>query len=317
MPPRCSIIIRCYNEAKSLGKLLSGISQQEHPLNGIEVVAVDSGSTDSSPQILKEHRVKTLFLDPNEFSFGRSCNIGCEAASGEFLVFISAHAFPVYRNWLETLLKPFEDENVALSYGKQRGNGLNSYSERQIFKTWYPESEQKQLATPFCNNANSAIRRCIWERIRFDENLTGLEDIDFAKRAIQMGYTIAYAAAAEITHVHEEQPSVVFNRYRREAIAYRQIFPDENITLLDFVQLYTVNVASDCYHALFDGELKSQFTNILLFRLMQFWGAYKGMRQTREVSGELKQRLYYPAGLQRYAHDGNSELQHRAVHYSE
>jgi glycosyltransferase involved in cell wall biosynthesis len=290
---RCSIIIRCYNEAAHLPRLLYGISQQA--MRDFEVIAVDSGSTDDTLDILARHGVKTLALAPEAFSFGRSCNLGAEAARGEYLVFISAHAFPVYRTWLDSLLAPFADPDVAVTYGKQRGNHRNCYSERQIFRAWYPSQDQIDQEHPFCNNANSAIRRDVWQTLRFDESLTGLEDLDFARRAAGRGRRVAYAAAAEVIHIHEERPATVRNRYRREAIAYRRMYPQARLTLWDFCRLYAGNVANDCRAAWREGVLARHAREILVFRLMQFWGAYQGSRQTEPVSALLKKRFYYPA----------------------
>jgi rhamnosyltransferase len=297
MAMRGSIIIRCYNEARNIGRLLWGISQQS--MRDFEVIAVDSGSTDDTPGILERHGVRRLSLEPDEFSFGRSCNLGADAARGEFLVFVSAHAYPVYRNWLEELLKPFAAPDTALTYGRQRGNERTAYSERQIFAAWYPDRDNGHQDHPFCNNANSAVRRSVWEQVRFDETLTGLEDIDFARRAMLLGHKVAYSASAEIVHIHEERPSMVFNRFRREAIAYRAIFPHEQISLADFLKLYLGNVASDCYHAWQEGRLCRHYKEILQFRLMQFWGAYQGMSIRGPVSPALRRRFYYPNGLRR------------------
>ncbi|KUG27244.1 hypothetical protein ASZ90_002914 [hydrocarbon metagenome] len=293
MSVRCSIIIRCYNEAAHLPRLLYGISQQS--MRDYEIIAVDSGSTDDTVRILAAHGVKILPLSPEAFSFGRSCNLGAGAARGEFLVFVSAHAYPVYQTWLDSLVAPFADPDVAVTYGKQRGNHLSSFSERQIFRAWYPSQDQTDQEHPFCNNANSAIRRDVWEALGFDESLTGLEDLDFARRAAQNGRRIVYAAAAEVIHVHEERPAAVRNRYRREAIAYRRMYPEARLTLWDFCRLYAGNVASDCRTAWSERVLPRHVKDILVFRLMQFWGAYRGSRQTEPVSDLLKKRFYYPA----------------------
>ena len=88
---RCSIVVRCHNEARYIERLLCGISQQSQW--DLEVIAVDSGSTDGTLNILKRSDVKILSLAPSEFSFGRSCNLGCEAGQGDYVVFISAHAY--------------------------------------------------------------------------------------------------------------------------------------------------------------------------------------------------------------------------------
>ena len=47
--PRCSIVIRAYNEEKHIGRLLTGIAQQN--LADIEVILVDSGSLDDTVKI--------------------------------------------------------------------------------------------------------------------------------------------------------------------------------------------------------------------------------------------------------------------------
>lgn len=315
MAPRCSIIIRCYNEAAHLDKLLCGIKQQT--MRDVQVVAVDSGSTDESLCILQQHGVRTVCIKPSEFSFGRSCNIGCRAAAGEFLVFISAHAYPVYTNWLEELLRPFKTPAVAVSYGKQRGGEKNAFSDQQIFKAWYPEEGPGIQGHPFCNNANCAVRRSVWEALSYDESLTGLEDLDFAKRAQDVGHAIAYAAAAEIIHVHQETASMVRNRYRREAIAYRHIYPHARISLAKSVALYCTNVLSDCRQALKEGVLRRHAAGIFKFRLMQFVGAWQGMRQHRPVSSDLMRRFYYPPKQASHLHSAKSTSQACAVNYAE
>ena len=67
-----SLIIRCYNEEKHIEKLLNGIMQQA--LEKIEIILVDSGSTDSTLSIAAAYPVKIVSIDPNEFTFGRSLN---------------------------------------------------------------------------------------------------------------------------------------------------------------------------------------------------------------------------------------------------
>lgn len=294
---KISIIIRCYNEEQHIGRLLNGIQQQT--LNNIEIIVVDSGSTDATVTIASRYPIKLVSIQPEDFSFGYSLNQGCAMASGEFLVFASAHIYPIYPDWLEQLIKPFSDEQVGLCYGKQRGNELSKYSELQVFAKWFPEQSNHNQFHPFCNNANAAIRRSLWQQIAYDESLTGLEDLDWAKRAIAMGYKIAYIADAEIIHVHEETPRKIYNRYYREAIALKRIFPQEHLNAWDVVRLTASNVASDYYHAWRDNKLIKNLIGIPVFRLMQFLGSYRGFKQTAPVTSRLKQTFYYPRGLRR------------------
>lgn len=293
---KVSIVIRCYNEAQHIGRLLSGVLQQT--VQDVEIIVVDSGSTDDTVAIASQYPIRLLTIQPQDFSFGRALNLGCQAATGEFIVIASAHVYPIYQDWLETLLAPFQDPTVALTYGKQRGNETTQYSEKQIFATWFPD-----VATgthlqdhPFCNNANAAIRRHLWQAIPYNENLTGLEDLDWAKRAMASGYRIAYVPEAEIIHVHDETSLRIYNRYRREAIALKQIEP-QPFSLWDFSRLLTTNVLSDYYHAFRDGVLLRELRAIWVFRLMQFWGTYRGYTHRAPVSKQLRQTFYYPRSL--------------------
>lgn len=298
--PKCSIVIRCYNEEQHIGRLLSGLMQQT--VQDVEIIVVDSGSTDATVLIASQYPIKLISIRPDEFSFGRSLNLGCQAATAEFIVIASAHVYPVYQDWLEQLLKPFADPAVGLVYGKQRGNDRTQYSEHQIFATWFPDQSLPLQAHPFCNNANAAIRRTLWEQQPYDESLTGLEDLDWAKRVMPSGYRIAYRAEAEIIHVHEETPQRIYNRYRREAIALKQIFPQEHFTLWDFVRLFVSNTISDYYHAFHDRVLSENLIAIPMFRWMQFLGTYHGFTRRQPVTSQLKQTFYYPRGLKRTHH---------------
>jgi len=297
----CSIVIRCCNEDRHIGRLLDGIFQQT--VQDVEVIVVDSGSTDRTLEIASGYPVRILNIRPSEFSFGRSLNRGCREATKEFIVIASAHVYPVYDSWIESLIAPFADPQVALVYGKQRSNDRSKYSERQILLRWFPEGSDFNQRHPFCNNANSVIRRSLWEKMPYDEDLTGLEDVDWANRSIQAGYKIAYSADAEVIHVHDESPSRIYNRYRREAITFKRIFPHERFHVGNFLGLFINNVISDYVHAFDDGLLLPNLMSIPMFRFMQFWGTYRGFAQRGPVSSQLRNVFYYPRQFSRRKKD--------------
>lgn len=287
----CSLVIRAYNEEKHLPRLLEGVARQT--VRDVEAILVDSGSTDSTVSIAESFGARTVRIRPEEFTFGRSLNLGVRAATRELVVIASAHVYPVYPDWLETLLRPFEDEKIALAYGKQRGPKTAHFSEQQIFHQWYPDQSQPRQRTAFCNNANAAIRKSLWERHPYDETLTGLEDLAWAKWAKEQGYEIAYVAEAEVIHVHNETPRGVFNRYRREAMAFKQIYPEAHFNLYDFARLTTMNILSDLYHAARERVLLRNLASICWFRFMQFYGTRLGYRESGLVTPQLRETFYY------------------------
>ncbi len=287
----CSIIIRAYNEEKHIGRLLEGIRHQT--VKDVEIILVDSGSTDGTVSVAESFGARIVRIRSDEFTFGRSLNLGIKSATRELIVIASAHVYPVYPDWLETLLRPFEDEQIALTYGKQRGPDFAKFSEQQIFHQWYPDVNKPKQETAFCNNANAAIRKSLWEKNNYDETLTGLEDLAWAKWAKEQGHAIGYVAEAEIIHVHNETPHGVYNRYRREAMALRKIYPEAHFNFYDFLRLTTANILSDLWHAARERVLLKNLASIFWFRFMQFHGTRMGHRETSLVTPQLRETFYY------------------------
>jgi rhamnosyltransferase len=290
--PKGSIVIRSYNEEQHIGRLLTGVLEQT--IQDIEIILVDSGSSDATVSIASHFPVRILSIDPDEFTFGRSLNLGCAAAKGEFIIISSAHVYPLYKDWLVKLIEPFDDPQVALVYGKQRGNHMTRFSEHQIFATWFPNVSISRQTHPFCNNANAAIRRSLWETRPYNETLPALEDLEWAMWAMNNGYHIAYASEAEIIHVHNETPKDVFNRYRREGMSMKRIRPEERFHWWDFLRLCTSNILSDCWYAVKESSIRKEFVGILWFRFMQLWGTYRGFSLAGPLTSQLKRTFYYP-----------------------
>lgn len=289
---RVSLIVRCFNEERHIGNLLDQVFRQSIP--DPDVIVVDSGSTDQTLPIAGRFPVKIVRLRPEDFTFGRSLNLGCAVATGDYLAIASAHVIPRSRDWLEKLRAPFADTRVALVYGRQVGNHRTKFSEHQLFAKQFPRQSNSDQRTPFCNNANAAVRRSLWAVNRYDESLSGLEDLAWAKWACAQGHRIVYAADAPVIHIHEESPARIQNRYRREAIAFKQIFPDSHLTLTEFVSLLTSNVAMDLLAATRKRVVLRRLPEILMFRAMQYWGTYRGMNHRSPLTQQLIMQFYYP-----------------------
>lgn len=295
----CSIVIRAFNEESHIGRLLEGIRHQT--IKRVEIILVDSGSTDATAAIAAQYGAKVLHISPEEFTFGRSLNRGLSAAVSELVVVASAHIYPVYPDWLDRLLEPFSDPGIALTYGRQRGDEDSKFSERQIFERWFPEVSVPRQDHPFCNNANAAIRRSVWKEHSFDETLPGLEDLAWAKDVQAAGYAISYVAEAEVVHVHNETPDGVLNRYRREAMAFRQIYPEAHFSLYDFTRNVLTSIWFDLLHAIRTRQMWQNMGSIFWFRFSQFWGTYQGYRHSSLLTPDLRQLFYYHVGWEKPA----------------
>lgn len=284
-------MIRALNEAEHIGELLSRLAEQSTRPD--EIVLVDSGSSDGTVRIAEQFGVNVIHMPPSEFTFGRSLNWGCEEAKGQILIFVSAHVYPLERDWLEKLVAPFEDDRVGLSYGGQTGDHRSNFAELRVLARWFPEDGTLDQTEPFCNNANCAVRRSLWEEIGYNESLPGLEDIAFAREVRSRGHRLAYVPDAKIAHVHEEGPKQIFNRYRREAMAYKTIFDRREIRLGSALTLISRSIVGDARAAIG----KRRFADILpaaAFRIAQFSGAWVGYRARDSDSRQIVKRMYYP-----------------------
>ena len=93
---------------------------------------------------------------------------------------------------------------MALVYGQQRGDDRTKYAEQQIFEKLYPAGPARVSDNYFCNNANAAVRRGLWQELPYDETLTGLEDLAWAKAVGQRGLCVVYQGGAAVVHVHDK-----------------------------------------------------------------------------------------------------------------
>ena len=85
--PRISVVVACYNAARTLQPCLDSLARLNYP--DYEVVVVDDGSTDATPQIIAQH---TGFRGIRQEHLGLSAarNAGIAAGTGEIVAFTDA-----------------------------------------------------------------------------------------------------------------------------------------------------------------------------------------------------------------------------------
>ena len=216
---KASVVLRTRNEAASLPRVLDALFAQK----GVEfeVIAVDSGSTDGGPDLLAERGMRVIHLAAERFSYGRALNLGCQEASGDVLVFLSAHALPGGEDWMRSLIKPLkDDESLAGVGGAENGRIPGLPGVRAPLKL----DLEGYRRNPYAGlvNANAAIRRDIWNRFPFNEDLTGAEDKEWTMRVLAAGYKVLLVPAADVEHRHAENLALSYRRGFREHLAFRE-----------------------------------------------------------------------------------------------
>src|SRR5689334_15894188 len=137
MPPDVSIVIPTYQGRYYLAQTLAAIRAQRYE-GCIEIIAVDSGSTDDSSSLFDQYRVSTISIPRECFGHGYVRNLGVQQARHPLIVFLSQDALPVGETWLETLVAPLNDPRIAASYARQLPRDDATPLERFFCQQCYP-----------------------------------------------------------------------------------------------------------------------------------------------------------------------------------
>jgi len=195
-----SVVIRTKNEERWIDRCLRALSLQVGC--SFEVVVVDNQSTDRTLELLKNHACRLETIADADFTHGRSINQGIRSRPSDFVAILSGHCVPLSERWLERLLAPFSDPTVAGVYGRQEPLPDSSPFDKRDLWTTFGLDRRVQVNDWFFHNANSMIRRSVWDQLPFDEEIDGVEDRDWAKRVQERGYRIVYEPRAAVFHHH-------------------------------------------------------------------------------------------------------------------
>jgi len=218
---KTSILVLTKNDAYNIEAGLKSIFCQSTPAS-FEVIVVDSGSTDSTLEIVKGFPVRLEQIPAESFHHARTRNFAATLAKGEILVFLSQDATPSSNLWLQSLVANFDDPSVGAVYGRQLPKPGSSLERQDALDTVY--GEQRVVKDPKHRNGlgyrfyhfsdvNAAIRRSVWEASRFPEDLKVFEDLGIAKRILDAGWKIVYEPEACVFHSHHHTTLGLFKRY--------------------------------------------------------------------------------------------------------
>jgi rhamnosyltransferase len=243
---KISIIILVKNGGATLEEVLGGVFSQKIE-DEFEVVAIDSGSTDNSKEILARGPVRVVEIPPSAFNHGETRNLGARLSKGEYLVYLTQDATPFDARWLERLVSPLkEDRMVAGAFSSHRPReDCHLMEKRQILQTVLtsgktvrvntaignPEYERNRYPFIWFSDTSSCLRKEAWENFPF-RKLEFAEDQDWAQRVLEGGYKTVYVPDSIVIHSHNYRPIKNFRRNFEHARAMKEIFGKDELPLL-------------------------------------------------------------------------------------
>ncbi len=213
--------MRSYNDMPLIADTLAMVSRQTIPF---DLISLDNESTDGTIREIEKYADRIVNVPKGTYVPGRVLNQGMEISHGEFVVFLNSDCTPQNKWWLKNLLAGFTDDNVAAVFGRQIPRpDCHPIFAKDTEDTFGDGSRQKYWRHCF-SMASSAIRRSVWEKMKFDEEVRYSEDIDWTWRARQNGYEIRYAADSIVMHSHNYTLGQFYKRHYGEGRAEAVIF---------------------------------------------------------------------------------------------
>lgn len=216
---RISLVMPTWNGGPLLDEVLAGIKAQRGTVFD-ELQAVDSGSKDGTIERLQRAGFQVAPIPQREFDHGATRDRGIAMTTGDVVVLMVQDATPQGPDWLEKMVAPFADPQVAGVWCRQiprpgcqpvldrRIRGWPGWGEGVTVKK-LPDGKTLADLHPFdqlmlsaFDNVASAVRRSVWERFQLGPRRFG-EDVHFGKRVIAAGLAIAHQGGTCVMHSHD------------------------------------------------------------------------------------------------------------------
>jgi glycosyltransferase involved in cell wall biosynthesis len=196
-----SIIVPAYNARACIGDCLDALIAQKGLTEPPEILVVDDGSTDGTPEIVEHYASAGVrLLCQRNAGPGPARNAGIRASSGEFLLFTDADCVPD-SHWAAEIVRGFTTREIAMVMGATTTSlGFsNIYAKAQQGRDFI---DVQPGPTTRYNSNNLALRREIALAFPFDLALPRAEDSDQGWRLLEAGYQTVYWPTARVSHRH-------------------------------------------------------------------------------------------------------------------
>ncbi|RLG83534.1 MAG: glycosyltransferase family 2 protein [Thermoprotei archaeon] len=195
--PMITIIVPTYNEAKLIEKKLDNIYEQNYPRNRLEIIVVDSASTDGTPKLVKKWAEKhpdinlNLVVEDERRGKAYALNLALKYATGKIVVVTDADSLWPDRETLRKAVKWFSDSSIGAVSCLKKPVGSEVRGVEKSYRRYYNVlrvAESKAFATPIFHGELAVFRRNLLEKLGGFPKDIGADDSYTATRIALMGY---------------------------------------------------------------------------------------------------------------------------------
>lgn len=252
------VVIPTYKPDARLKKILRRLSKQTYDIDRIIIINTNPDFINES-EFTDIDKVEFHHVTKDEFDHGGTRNYGVDISDSDLVLMMTQDAVPATKFMVEELVKPFIDEDVAVTYGRQLPNSDCEAAEAYTRRFNYPDYDitktsgdilRMGIKAFFCSDVCAMYSRKLFdENGGFPTRTIMNEDSIFAANAIQNGKKICYVAKAEVIHSHNYTYMQQFHRNFDLGVSHRQFkeiyasvkSEDEGIRLVKMTAKYLID----------------------------------------------------------------------------
>lgn len=281
---KVSVVVRSRNDIMTIEKTLERLRAQRLPPGWeLELVNIDNQSLDGTADVVRRLNPDGVVLSwpVGEYMPGAVLNFAVGQSQGKIVLFNNADAVPDSEEYVANLMAPLLEGRADAVFGRQTPRPNARCLVRKDYERAFGDGRIASHWKHFFSLAAAGVRRSVWSKNRFREDLLYSEDIEWSWRLKKRGFRIQYVENARVEHSHNYTLRQTAKRFYNEGVADLMIFGGKPSWLRGFLLPFLGECRRDIvYLARHDAPLGAY--RELWYRFVQHENFYQGRRRAAE-----------------------------------
>ncbi|WP_294966997.1 glycosyltransferase [Sulfurimonas sp.] len=278
-----TVIMRTFNVEWVIDQALVALMKQKNV--EIELIIVDSGSSDSTLDIVSNYSHKFIEIEPGTYFPGKVLNKAVSEAKTELIVFINSDVVLLDSYAISKLIEPLSNSDTAASYGRQvirpEADLWVRHDYEKAFTVIGNQPKWMHYSLPI-----AAMKKSVWEMQKFYTDSWGSEDTHWGVQIKNKGYKIAYVKDAIAMHSHNYTLKQLASRRRIEGEADVYIYPEKSLSLFKTLLSFGASFLRESLYYLKNRQT-TKIPYLLLNRIVYSFSFYRGFKYASKSKNNI------------------------------